>query len=229
MKAAAFCATCLPSLFVLLIAARTPAYAQQERTADASAKGVTRFIDGVTVGGGLAFYQGDLDANPGNNYLKFLGSSRLSLFAGVDRRYAGYALGLELGYDRLAGERQFGAGGSEYGFSNNLISLNAVGSLDLGHWGILSPGLLRPFLGAGPTLMAGPQYEGFSDDPPGFEGRGTRVRPNLTLGVNVQDAVRLGVRALPTDYVDGFTGRYFPYDQVVFINVSYRFDLTGER
>jgi hypothetical protein len=205
------------------------ARAQTDESAERSAESSAGLIDGVTLGGGLVFYQGDLDTNPENNVFKFLGASNLSLLAGIDRRYAGgYTLGLELSYDRLAGKRQFGNSPSVLHFSNNLLSLNAVGSIDTG---LFQKGVLRAFLGVGPTLMARPQYKGFSEgdgftDDASFKNLGTRVRPNLALGINVQDAVRLGVRALPTDYVDGFTGVYFPFDQVVFLSVTYRFDLA---
>lgn len=211
-------ATCLLATLMLLV---STACAQGEPSEEEPG-----LIDGVTLGGGLAFYMGDLDTNPENNVLKFLGTSNLSLLVGADRRYAnGYTLGLELSYDRLAGRRAFGRKPAR-GFSNNLVSLNAVGSLDVP---LFSPGLLRLFLGAGPTLMLNPQYEGFPEggDVAGdYERRGTRVRPNLTVGINVQDAVRIGVRSFPTDHLDGFTGVSFPIDQVVFLNVAYRFDLT---
>ncbi len=187
----------------------------------------TPFADGITVGGGIGFYLGDLDTNPDNSILKFIGASNLELLAGADRRYGQYGLGLELKYNRLAGYRRFSS--DTLSFTNNALSLDVVGSYDLG---LLRPDLFRVFVGVGPTLLFNPTYKGFDEfEEDGdrnivFKDLGTRVTGNLKFGVAFDDALRIGMMLTPTDFLDGFEGAYAPQDFVAFVNLSYRINLA---
>ena len=183
------------------------------------------FIHGITIGAGLAVYQGDFSRNPEHNIVKYIaGSGKLSLRAGVDHRlgrYEQYGLGADVVYNRLGGETTGGLG-----FTANSLALDFYADYELPY---IQQGLFRVFLGAGPNFMISPSYDGFPDEnaDDNFEKLGTRVTGSLKVGVTILDKFRIGTRIASSDLIDGYKG-FDPDgvpDIISFLNFSYRFDL----
>lgn len=174
------------------------------------------FFDGLTLGAGLSIFQGDVDSNPGNNPIIFLGNGGLHLLAELEKEVAGGAIGLSLTHDRFSGER------SEVKFSSKAFGLAVTGSYPLP---FIEPGFVRVFAGAGPLVLL-PRFdrfqplEGLEEK---FEEKGPHVVAALPVGIIVQDRVRLGTRILLSDYVDGYEGfNALDFDLLTFINLGYR-------
>jgi hypothetical protein len=184
------------------------------------------FIHGVSLGVGLAVYQGDFSRNPNHNIVKYIaGSGALSLRLGADHRlgrFDQYGLGADLVYNRLSGET---TGGS--GFKANSLALDFYGDYELPY---VAPGLFRVFLGVGPNLIISPTYQGFPESTEGtnYERLGTRVSGSFKVGVTIYDQFRVGTRIAFSDLVDGYKG-FDPDgvpDFISFLNFSYRFDVN---
>ncbi len=182
-------------------------------------------VDVVAVGGGLSLFSGDIDTNPSSRFFKLAGNANLHLEARAEHVFEDWRLGLELAYDRVSG-----ALGDDdvYSFSNNLLSLDLVGAYELP---ILEDGFLSVFAGAGPVLFLNPQY----DFPPSaasdesFQEMGTRLRFGVKGGLAIQRRVRIGIRFIPTDFIDGYEGLIpseAPFDYVSFISLNYRFNVA---
>lgn len=184
------------------------------------------FIHGISVGAGLAVYQGDFSRNPEHNLVKYVaGSGKLSLRFGLDHRmgrFDQYGVGADLVYSRLAGETTGGAG-----FSANSVALDFYGDYELPY---IKQGLFRVFLGVGPNLIVSPSYEEFSglagpDD--SVQELGTRVTGSLKVGVTIFDQFRIGTRIASSDLIDGYKG-FDPNgvpDIISFLNFGYRFNM----
>jgi hypothetical protein len=186
------------------------------------------FIHGISVGAGLAVYQGDFSRNPEHNPVKYLaGSGKLSVRVGADHRlgrFDQYGLGADLVYSRIGGET---TGGS--GFTANSLALDFYGDYELPY---IQQGLFRVFLGVGPNFIISPSYDNFStlsssegDD--SVQKLGTRVTGSLKVGVTILDKFRIGTRISSSDLIDGYKG-FDPNgvpDIISFLNFSYRFDL----
>lgn len=183
------------------------------------------FIHGVSLGAGLAIYQGDLSRNPNHNIIKYIaGSGSLALRAGADHRlglYDQYGLGADLVYNRLSGKTT-----GDLEFKADAIALDFYADYELPY---IRQGLFRVFVGGGPNFIISPSYKGFpeEDENENFEKLGTRVTGSLKVGVTILDGFRIGTRIASTDLLDGykgFTDDGLP-DFVSFVNFSYRFDL----
>jgi len=183
------------------------------------------FIHGVSIGIGLAVYQGDFSRNPNHNLVKYLaGSGALSLRAGVDHRlgrFDQYGVGADLVYNRLSGET---TGGS--GFKANSLALDFYGDYELPY---IAPGLFRVFVGGGPNFIISPSYQNFPEETEdnNYNPLGTRVSASLKIGVTILDKFRVGTRIASSDLIDGYKG-FDPNgvpDFVSFVNFSYRFDI----
>lgn len=183
-------------------------------------------IHGISLGAGLAIYQGDFSRNPNHNIIKYLaGSASLSLRVGADHRlgqFDQYGLGTDLVYNRLSGETSGGTG-----FKANSLALDFYGDYELPY---IAPGLFRVFLGGGPNLIISPSYQNFPEEneEDNFERLGTRVSASLKVGVTILDKFRIGTRIASSDLVDGYKGYVSDGvpDFVSFINFSYRFDVN---
>ncbi len=209
-----------PYLLALALFALTAGSARSQ-----SLLGDAPVIDGLTVGGGLALFQGDLDANPSHNPLKLIGSGNVHALIGVDRATGDFRLGLEMVYDRLGGELSE----RTHTFTNNALSLDFVASYNAP---FIRDGLLGAYLGIGPTLLINPTYSDYIQEEAQngdarYKTPGTRVMMSLKAGFDFNDQIRLGVRFLPSDYVDGFAGidEDFAFDMISTITLGYRFDL----
>jgi hypothetical protein len=202
---------------------------QQQRMPQAARQESEPFIHGISVGAGLAVYQGDFTRNPEHNPIKYLaGSGKLSVRVGADHRlgrFDQYGLGVDLVYNRISGESSGGAG-----FSANTVALDFYGDYELPY---IKQGLLRVFLGVGPNFIISPSYDGFPDSNTGgrfaenTEKLGTRVTGSLKVGVTILDKFRIGTRISSSDLVDGYKGfnsNGIP-DFISFLNFSYRFSL----
>lgn len=183
------------------------------------------FIHGISLGVGLAIYQGDFSRNPEHNLVKYLaGSGSLSLRAGVDHRmgrFDQYGVGSDLVYNRLSGQT---TGGS--GFSANTLALDFYADYELPY---IKQGLFRVFVGGGPNFIISPSYDNFPDEGEdnNYERLGSRVTGSLKLGVTVIDKFRVGTRIASSDLIDGYKG-FDPDgvpDIISFLNFSYRIDL----
>lgn len=183
------------------------------------------FIHGVSLGIGLAVYQGDFSRNPEHNIVKYLaGSGSLSLRAGVDHRmgrFEQYGVGTDLVYNRLSGQT---TGGS--GFSANTLALDFYADYELPY---IKQGLFRVFVGGGPNFIISPSYDNFPDEgqDDNYEKLGSRVTGSLKIGVTVIDKFRIGTRIASSDLIDGYKG-FDPDgvpDIISFVNFSYRFDV----
>lgn len=183
------------------------------------------FIHGISVGAGLAIYQGDFTRNPEHNPVKYIaGSGKLSIRVGADHRmgrFDEYGFGADLVYIRVGGQTS-----GERGFSANMVALDFYGDYELPY---VSQGLFRVFLGGGPNFIISPSYDNFpipsSDN--NFEKLGTRVTGSLKVGVTILDKFQVGTRISSSDLVDGYKG-FEPDgipDFISFLNFSYRFDL----
>jgi len=201
---------------------------QQQRMPQAARQESEPFIHGVTVGAGLAVYQGDFSRNPDHNPIKYLaGSGKLSVRVGADHRlgrFDQYGLGVDLVYNRLSGESSGGTG-----FSANSLALDFYGDYELPY---IKQGLFRVFLGVGPNFIISPSYEGFDSQgsrrfEKNTEKLGTRVTGSLKVGVTILDKFRIGTRISSSDLLDGYKG--FSSDGipdfVSFLSFSYRFSL----
>lgn len=186
------------------------------------------FIHGISVGVGLAIYQGDFSANPNHNPVKYIaGSGNLSARVGMDHRlgeFNQYGLGADLVYNRLAGESPRGNG-----FTSNAVALDLYADYELPY---ISEGLLRLFIGGGPNLIISPSYSGIPGCASGgdecYQPLGTRVTGSLKIGVTILDSFRIGTRIASTNLLDGYKGfqnNDVP-DFVSFLNVGYRFDMN---
>lgn len=197
----------------------------QQEEPQAQQQGGESFIHGISVGIGLAVYQGDFSRNPEHNIVKYLaGSGKLSLRAGADHRlgrFEQYGLGADLVYNRISGET---TGGS--GFKTNSLALDFYADYELPY---VKQGLFRVFLGGGPNFIISPSYDNFPEEGENdnFEKLGTRVTGSVKVGVTILDKVRVGTRIASSDLIDGYKG-FDPDgvpDIISFLNFSYRFDL----
>lgn len=174
------------------------------------------FLDGLTLGAGLSIFQGDVDSNPHNNPITFLGNGGLHLLAELEKELADGAVGLSLTYDRFSGERR------EIKFSNRAFGLAVTGSYPLP---FIKSGFVRLFAGAGPLVVL-PRFDRFQpleDVEEKFEEKGPHVVAAFPVGLIVQDRVRIGTRILLSDYVDGYEGyNALDFDMLTFINLGYR-------
>jgi len=184
------------------------------------------FIHGISLGVGLAVYQGDFSRNPEHSFVKYVaGSGKLSLRAGLDHRlgqFDQYGLGADVVYNRLGGETT-----GEIGFEANSVAVDFYGDYELPY---IRQGLFRVFVGVGPNIMISPTYENFEnlEKEDSFDKLGTRVTGSLKVGVTILDKIRIGTRIASTDLLDGYEG--FDSDGSVpdfisFLNFSYRFNL----
>jgi len=202
---------------------------QQQRMPQAARQESEPFIHGITVGAGLAVYQGDFTRNPEHNPIKYLaGSGKLAVQVGADHRlgrFDQYGLGVDLVYNRLSGQSSGGTG-----FSANTVALDFYGDYELPY---IKQGLFRVFLGGGPNLIISPSYDGFPDSNSGSrfaentEKLGTRVTGSLKVGVTIIDKFRIGTRISSSDLLDGYKG-FNPDgipDFVSFLSFTYRFSL----
>jgi hypothetical protein len=184
------------------------------------------FIHGISVGIGLAVYQGDFSRNPEHNPIKYLaGSGKLAVRVGADHRlgqFDQYGLGTDLVYNRLSGETTGGAG-----FKAHALALDFYGDYELPY---VKQGLFRVFLGIGPNFIISPSYDNFSNlasQGDNAQKLGTRVTGSLKVGVTILDKFRIGTRISSSDLLDGYKG-FDPNgvpDFISFLNFSYRFSL----
>lgn len=176
------------------------------------------FFDSITVGPGLVVYVGDLDGNREGNVIQHLASGTLRLHVGGYRRYGKASAGLELQVDHLHAERD------PFVFSNNVVSLDLVGGY---HFDLIQSNLFQIRAGLGASLLL-PQYqEGYDDPVAGINKLGTRVLLTFPLSFSIQDRVRLGIRLMATDYLDGFEGfGSGSRDFISTLSVGYRFDFS---
>ena len=202
---------------------------QQQRMPQAARQESEPFIHGISVGAGLAVYQGDLSRNPEHNPIKYLaGNGSLSLRVGADHRlgrFDQYGLGVDLVYNRISGET---TGTPNPSFSANTLALDFYGDYELPY---IRQGLFRVFLGVGPNFVFGSSYENFSQLVPGsnVEKLDSRVTGSLKVGVTILDKFRIGTRISSSDFLDGYEG-FDPNgipDFVSFMSFSYRFDLKN--
>jgi hypothetical protein len=198
---------------------------QEQSPQQAQSEESEPFIHGISLGAGIAVYQGDFSRNPEHNLVKYVaGSGKLSLRAGVDHRmgqFDQYGVGADLIYNRLGGETTGGIG-----FSANSLALDFYADYELPY---IRQGLLRVFVGGGPNFIISPSYEGFSNLPDNDNAQqlGTRVAASLKAGVTILDKFRIGTRVASSDLLDGykgFGGGGAP-DFISFLNFSYRFNL----
>lgn len=188
----------------------------------------TPFVHGLTIGGGISTYQGDLSRNPDNNILKYLSSSAPSVFIRADRRFGTFqqfGVNAELQYSRISGKTTSG-GQRPLEFSNNLVGLDITADYDLPY---VRQGLFRVFVGGGPLFVISPTYSSnFPESAPLFDPLGSRVVGSFVAGVSFFDTFRIGMRVSTSDYLDGhigIDGKKSP-DYLGFIGVMYRFDFT---
>lgn len=202
--------SCLFALLLLVLSA-TPVRGQS----------VFNQVDGITVGAGLALFQGDLDSNPTHSPLKLIGNGNLRLLVGADKEFAPFRLGLEVTYDRLVGSLR-----SDHAFTANAVSLDVAGSYNLP---IISDGLFGLYAGVGPTLIVQPTYSDYivsqSDDDDRYRPLGSRVLVTGKVGIDFNDQIRVGMRLMPSDFVDGYAGinEEGAIDMVTSITLGYRF------
>ena len=201
-----------------------PGQDQQQEQQAQQAQESEPFIHGVTLGAGIAVYQGDFSRNPEHSFVKYVaGSGKLSLRAGVDHRmgeFDEYGVGADLMYNRLAGETTGGAG-----FEANSVALDFYADYELPY---VRQGLFRVFVGGGPNFIISPSYRGFSNlaEDDRAERLGTRVTGSLKVGITILDKIRVGTRIAP-DMLDGYKGFQGESgaDFISFLNFSYRFNL----
>jgi hypothetical protein len=199
---------------------------QQSQQAQQPQEESEPFIHGISLGVGIAVYQGDFSRNPEHSFVKYVaGSGKLSLRAGLDHRlgqFDQYGVGADVVYNRLGGETTGGIG-----FDANSVAVDFYGDYELPY---IRQGLFRVFVGVGPKIMISPSYENFSRlrDEDNFERLGTRVIGSLKVGVMILDKLRVGTRIASTDMLDGYEG--FDSDGstpdfISFLNIGYRFNL----
>lgn len=202
-----------------------PAQDQQQEQQSQQAQESEPFIHGVTVGVGIAVYQGDFSRNPEHNFVKYVaGSGKLSLRVGADHRmgqFDQYGVGADVVYNRIAGETTGGAG-----FDANTVALDFYFDYELPY---IRQGLFRVFVGAGPNFIIAPSYRGFSGLPADdrTEKLGSRVTGSVKVGVTILDKIRVGTRLASSDMIDGYEGfqEEGGPDFISFLNFSYRFNL----
>lgn len=174
------------------------------------------FLDALTLGAGLSIFQGDVDSNPSNHPITFLGNGGVHLLAELEKELGGGAVGLSLTYDRFSGERK------EIKFRNRAFGLAATWSYPLP---LVEPGFVRLFAGAGPLFLL-PRFDRFQPlegSEEKFEEKGPHVVATFPVGLIVQDRVRIGTRILLSDYADGYEGyNALDFDLLTFINLGYR-------
>lgn len=202
---------------------------ERRQTVRSQTQGDNSLIHGVSVAVGLAIYQGDYSVNPNHNVVKYLaGSANLAARVGIDHRlgtFDQYGLGVDLVYNRLVGEGPQGGG-----FSGNTVALDFYADYELPY---IREGLLRVFVGGGPTFVISPSYranplKGASEDKQdNFQPLGTRVIGSAKVGVTIMDSFRIGTRIASTDLLDGYEGFISDGvpDFVSFLNIGYRFNV----
>ena len=177
-------------------------------------------VDGLTLGGGVAIDQGDLDWNPEDGPVEFLSFGSPSVFAAVDRAFGPVVAEASLQFDR-------------YAIKSELVDLNLfTSSLNLTAGipiNVIRPGFFRLYAGVAPMLVA-PTYERVDDrvlngSAYDFEQQGAHVVWTFPVGVVVQDAIRLGFRFIASDDFDSTTGTTDARDFITFVSIGYRFDL----
>lgn len=183
-------------------------------------------IDGVSVGAGLAIYQGDFSRNPNHNIVKYLaGNGKLAVRVGADHRlgrYDQYGLGADVVYNRLSGETT-----GDQSFQADIVMLDVYADYELPY---IAPQLFRLFIGGGPNYIISPSYKGFPPESSenNYSQLGSRVEGSVKLGVTILDQFRIGTRIFSSDLIDGYKGLDpdgIP-DVVSFINLSYRFEIN---
>ncbi len=181
-------------------------------------------FDGATLGIGLTNYHGDLDWNQDRGRRRgtmgHLAAGNLTAFLGVDRAFGPVTGEAILSYTDL-----------NVDFPQVEASLRTV-SLDLtaGYtFDIIRPAFIRFYAGIAPLVVV-PRYDRVDQDVLDnsiltFEEQDTKLFLSFPVGIVIQDALRFGVRIMPTDNFDGARGPSGLSDFLSLIQVGYRFDL----
>lgn len=177
-------------------------------------------IDGLTLGGGVSIYQGDLDYNPGDGPVEFLSFGSPAVFVAADRAFGRIVTEATLQVDRFSIESDL--------IKMHLLapSLNLTAGVNMD---VIEPGSVRLYAGVAP-LLAMPSYDridqrAIDNQGVGFEEMGTHLVWTFPVGVVIQDVVRLGVRFVAGDQLDSVASPSDERDFVTFVSVGYRFDL----
>lgn len=181
---------------------------------------ITITLDGLTIGGGVNFFQGDGDRNSDSDPLVYLASSYPSIFIGVDSRGTRSSLALEYHVDQiLVGDRQAGYEGDSF-----IASLQLLLGYQLGRsfriYGGLGPAYAsRSFSSAAISRINSGDRKGAYFDAE------SRAFVMLPLGIEIQDTFRIGVQIALTDLLDAQASGPDTDRQFVF-QYMYRFDWT---
>lgn len=182
------------------------------------------FIHGISLGIGLAIYQGDFTRNPNHNIIKYIaGNGHLSAQVGADHRFGRYdqvGVGLDVSYTRISEKTT-----EQRGFKSNIVAVDAVVDYELPY---IKQGLFRFFIGGGPYIILDPSYDNFPEQERGerWQQLGTRAIGSVKVGVTILDGFQIGTRIATSDLVDGYKG-YNPDglpDFISFLRLRYRFD-----
>jgi hypothetical protein len=175
-------------------------------------------FDGLTVGGGISMYRGNLDHNPDDNLIKYLASSTIHGMLAADRQFGWFVGETGLTYDRLRLLHTVVDARIHLVSADFTIGLPLPTPEGLG---------VRLFAGVAPSLQLGAyRYVNRAwAERTDYEQIRSRFVLTFPMGIVFQDAVRVGMRFAASDDFDGAVGGGVT-DVVAFVSVTHRFNLT---
>lgn len=184
-------------------------------------------VDGVSAGVGLSVFVGDLDGVTGIRPMEQVGASNLYGYLGVDRSMSTSGRlrgGLRLAYHRLTRSRET-LDEFRVAVDAHLAAVDLTASYDVG---LVEPGFLRLYLGAGPALVRSsfddfPSVVDLQDTEHGYDASTSRLLFTTPFGFAVQDRIRVGLRLTWTDYLDGTAYEASGQDVLGMVSLGYRF------
>lgn len=189
-------------------AADTTAVAAEDEDDDAQP-----FVEAVTLGAGLATYQGDLSQQLGTPFTGALLRSGIDLFANAERTFGPAYLAGEGGFSFIQVRDE------QYGFSNRVLRAELQAGLGI-DW--LERHLVRLYTGFG-VLHHRPIHRDPAFVDSEFETRDIdegQWSASVPLGVVINQRVRVAVRWVLDDTIDNAIGGDTPYDFILHVTIG---------
>lgn len=177
------------------------------------------FVDGVSLGLGLAAYHGEMMAE-GTFTMGDVLRGGIDAFVGIDKAYEPLFFGVEAGFVRIHTRNNWRS------YENHVFRLEGQAGVGID---AIRPNFFRIFTGIS-VLAHNPRHDASAESirrNGGFEVRdqdGMTISAAIPLILAIDDHVRVGVRWMVDDYIDNAAGGGVP-DFLFHLTLTHRFDL----